>query len=107
MMPHYILKLIYDDGIILIKSEYIIIEENKNTHRRCIMKKLVLAVAVDDENNNYSVDIPAGSNVAETAFAMSVVIKCLVRDNVIDDHKIMTDMIDKYLTDSQYEEVRE
>lgn len=69
------------------------------------MKKLILAVAVDDENNSYSVDIPAGSNAAETAFAMSVVIRCFVKDNIVNDHKVMTDMIDKYLTDSQYEEV--
>lgn len=69
------------------------------------MKKLILAVAVDDENNTYSVDIPAGSNAAETAFAMSVVIKCFVKDGVIENHKVITDMIDKYLTDSQYEEV--
>lgn len=71
------------------------------------MKKLILAVAVDDENNNYSVDIPAGSNAAETAFAMSVVIKCFVKDGIVDNHQVMTDMINKYLTDSQYEEVNE
>lgn len=69
-------------------------------------KRLILAVAVDDENNLYSVDIPAGSNAAETAFAISVVIKCFVKDGVIKDHKVMTDMITKYLTDSQYEEVQ-
>jgi hypothetical protein len=70
-------------------------------------KKILLAVAFDDENGTYSVDIPAGSNVAETAFAMAVVIKCLVKDGIIDTHKIITDAIDKYLTDSQYEEVKE
>lgn len=70
-------------------------------------KKLILAVAFDEENNCYSIDIPAGSNAAETAFAMAVVIKCFVKDNIIDDHKIMTDMINKYLTDSQYDEVQE
>ena len=70
-------------------------------------KKLLLAVAFDEGNNCYSVDIPAGSNAAETAFAMAVVIKCLVKDGVIDDSKIMTDMINKYLTDSQYDEVPE
>lgn len=71
------------------------------------MKKLILAVAVDDETNSYSVDIPAGSNAAETAFAMSVVIKCFVKDGIVDDHSVMTDMINKYMTDSQYEEVSE
>lgn len=69
------------------------------------MKKLILAVVVDDENNSYSVDIPAGSNAAETAFAMSVVIKCFVKDGIVDNHEVITNMIEKYLTDSQYDEV--
>ena len=71
------------------------------------MKKLILAVAVDDENNSYSVDIPAGSNAAETAFAMSVVIRCFVKDGIIEDHRVIMDMINKYMTDSQYDEVSE
>ena len=68
-------------------------------------KRLILAVAVNEEDNTYTVDIPAGSNAAETAFAISVIIKCFVKDGVIENHKIMTDMINKYLTDSQYDEV--
>jgi len=71
------------------------------------VKKLILAVAVDDENNSYSVDIPAGSNAAETAFAMSVVIRCFVKDGIIEDHRVIMDMINKYMTDSQYDEVSE
>lgn len=67
-------------------------------------KKLILAVA-STEDGQYFVDIPAGSNVAETAFAMSVVIKCFVKDGVINDPKIVTDLINKYLTESQYDEV--
>lgn len=70
-------------------------------------KKLLLCVAFDEEKNTYSVDVPAGSNVAETAFSMAVVIKCLVRDGIIEDHKIVTDLINKYLTESQYQEVQE
>lgn len=69
-------------------------------------KRLILAVASNDDGN-YFVDIPAGSNAAETAFAMSVVIKCFVKDGIVDNHQVMTDMINKYLTDSQYEEVNE
>lgn len=68
-------------------------------------KKLILAVAVDSESGTYSVDIPAGSNVAETAFAMSVVIRCFIKDGVIENGNIVLDMINKYLTDSQYNEV--
>ena len=68
-------------------------------------KRLLLAVAFDDANETYTVDVPKGSNVAETAFAMAVVIKCLVRDNVVDDHTVMTELLNKYLTESQYNEV--
>lgn len=71
------------------------------------MKKLLLGVAYDDETNTYSVDIPAGSNVAETAFSVAVVVKCMVRDKVIEDGKVFTDMLNKYITDPQYEEVKE
>lgn len=68
-------------------------------------KKLILAVAVNEEDATYSVDIPAGSNAAESAFAMAVVIKCFLRDGIIDNPKVMLDMIEKYCNDSQYEEV--
>lgn len=68
-------------------------------------KKLILAVAFDDENNTYSVDIPAGSSVPETAFAMSIVIKCLIKDGIIEKSSDVTELINKYIDDPQYEEV--
>lgn len=69
-------------------------------------KKILLAVAFSDENNTYSVDIPAGSSVPETAFAMSVVIKCLMRDGIVEKPSEVTDLINKYLEDPQYQEVK-
>lgn len=68
-------------------------------------KKLILAVAFSEEENTYSVDIPAGSSVPETAFAMAVVIKCLMRDSVVEKSTDVTDLINKYLEDPQYQEV--
>lgn len=70
-------------------------------------KKLILAVAFDDINNIYSVDIPAGSSVPETAFAMSIVIKCLIKDGIIDKASDIMTLITKYLDDPQYQEVRD
>ena len=67
----------------------------------------ILSVNVDDETGNYNISIPTGSNVAETAFAMAVVIKCFVKDKVIDNYNVVTEMLEKYLTDSQYEEVED
>lgn len=69
-------------------------------------RKLLLAVAFSNENNTYIVDIPSGSSVSETAFCMSVVIKCLIRDNIIKDSKEVTDLITKYLNDPQYQELK-
>ena len=68
-------------------------------------KKILLAVAFSEENNIYSVDIPAGSSVPETAFAMSVVIKCLIRDGIVEKVSDVTDLITKYIDDPQYQEV--
>lgn len=70
-------------------------------------KKILMAVAFDDSNNTYSVDLGAGSSVPETAFAMTIVIKCLIKDGIIKDANEVTDLINKYLTDPQYQEVKE
>lgn len=70
-------------------------------------KVLMLAVALDTDKNVYSVDIPKGSTINEVAFNMAVVIRCMVKDGVVKDAKEMTDLIIKYSTDSQYEEVKE
>lgn len=68
-------------------------------------KKIILAVAFDEEDNTYTVDIPAGSSVAESAFGMAIVIKCLLKDGVIDAASDVTDLITKYVYDPQYSEV--
>ena len=69
-------------------------------------KILLMAVAFDQTNNTYSVDLAKGSNVAETAFSMAVVIKCLIRDGIIKEAKDVIDLINKYLEDPQYNEVK-
>ena len=69
-------------------------------------KILLMAVAFDQTNNTYSVDLAKGSNVAETAFSMAVVIKCLIRDGIVKEAKDVTDLINKYLDDPQYNEVK-
>ena len=71
------------------------------------MVKTILSISTDDETGNYGISVAEGSNVAETMFAVSAMIRCFVRDGIIDDAKIATDMLQKYLTDSQYDEVNE
>lgn len=69
--------------------------------------KILMAVAFNEDKNTYTVDLAAGSSVPETAFAMSVVIKCLINDGIIKNATEITDLVNKYLTDPQYKELKE
>ena len=71
------------------------------------MMKSILTVSFDDESGQYSVSIPQGSSVQETAFAMSVVVKCLNRDGMVARREEFIDLIKHYCDDSQYEELKE
>lgn len=67
----------------------------------------MLTVSLDIDKNIYQVDVPKGSTINEIAFNMAVVIRCLLKDEVIKDVKEMTDLVIKYCTDGQYDEVKE
>ena len=82
-------------------------EEQKNVTNVPDDRVILMAVAFSESKNSYIVDLAKGSNVAETAFAMSVVIKCLMKDGIIKSPEDVTDLIDKYLNDPQYEEVKD
>ena len=82
-------------------------EEQKNVTNVLDDRVILMAVAFSESKNSYIVDLAKGSNVAETAFAMSVVIKCLMKDGIIKSPEDVTDLIDKYLNDPQYEEVKD
>ena len=68
--------------------------------------KLLLAVAFDESSGSYKVDIPAGSTIAETVFGFSVVIKCLLRDGLIESPNEIYDMLKRYTEDPQYQELK-
>lgn len=67
----------------------------------------MLTVSLDIDKNIYQVDVPKGSTINEIAFNMAVVIRCLLKDGVIKDVKEITDLVIKYCTDGQYDEVKE
>lgn len=69
--------------------------------------KNILSISTDDETGNYQIAIPEGSNLAETMFAISAMIRCFVRDGVIDNYQIAVAMLVKYLSDTQFDEVEE
>lgn len=81
-------------------------EENKQqTQQKTSDRELILAIARDKNGSNYYVDIPANSNIAETAFGVHCLIRMLVRDGIIENSAVFTDMVAKYLGDPQYGEV--
>lgn len=82
-------------------------EEQKNVSTNTDDSVILMAVAFNESKNTYIVDLAKGSNVAETAFAMTVVIKCLLKDRVIKSASDVTDLINKYMNDPQYDEVKE
>ena len=67
----------------------------------------LLNISFDDDSGLYHVNMPQGSTLNETLFAVSVLIKCLVKDKIIEDYKVAINTIEKYCTDSQFEEVKE
>lgn len=67
----------------------------------------LLQVGFNEEQKSYFVNLAAGSNVAETAFSVAVIIKCLIKDKIIEKAEDFTSLVEKYLNDPQYEEVKD
>ena len=68
------------------------------------MKKIV-DVAFNPEDGKYYVTAGEGSNVNECAFACAVLAKIFVKNGFIKESKDFEELIHKYLTDPQYDEV--
>lgn len=64
----------------------------------------ILSISNTSEGN-YKVMVNEGASVEEVAFAVTVLIKCFDRDGVIKKEN-MLELINRYLNDVQYEEVR-
>ena len=79
-------------------------EDVKNS--KVNIERQILSVTSDEINGTQKVNIAQGSSVAEVAFAVEVVSKCLVRDKVIKDNKEFLNLVTKYCTDSQFDEVK-
>ena len=86
------------------KEEKDLTEQVEQTEHVSVRQEL-LSVTFND--GKYEVKIPKGSNVAETAFCMAVIIKVLTRDNLVSGTKEVLDAITRYLDDPQFEEVKE
>lgn len=69
-------------------------------------EKPILSVSFIEDTGKYKVDIPGGSTVPETVFAFAVVIKCLLRDEVIKSADDIYQMLRRYVEDPQFEELK-
>lgn len=66
----------------------------------------LVSIECSSDGTQYHINLRQGSTVNETAFCVSAMIKCLVRDGAIKTTKEFTDLVNRYLTEEQYQEVK-
>ena len=64
-------------------------------------------ISFDNATGNYNVKIPQGSNLNEVFFGINVLIKCLVRDGIVESEEKIYETLKRYATDPQYQELTE
>ena len=69
--------------------------------------KLILEITFNEESGNYDMKVGKAMSVNEVMFGVAALIKCLVRDGVVEDKNIPVEMLNKYLNDPQYDELKE
>ncbi len=67
--------------------------------------KTILKVDFNDEDGRYYIAAGNGSSTSECAFACAVVARVFEKQGFISDTQEFEEMIHKYLTDPQYDEV--
>lgn len=69
--------------------------------------KTILKVEFNNEDGRYYLSAGDGSSTSECAFACAIVARVFAKQGFISDTKEFEDLIHKYLTDPQYDEVPE
>lgn len=69
--------------------------------------KTILKVDFNDEDGRYYIAAGNGSSTSECAFACAVVARVFAKQGFISDTQEFEEMIHKYLTDPQYDEVQD
>lgn len=69
--------------------------------------KTILKVDFNDEDGRYYIAAGNGSSTSECAFACAVVARVFAKHGFVSDTKEFEEMIHKYLTDPQYDEVQD
>lgn len=81
--------------------------ENENVIPSTNGEVTLLSVSFNENTGMYTVNLAKGSNLAETAFAVTVLLKCLVKDGIVETPDVVLELIKKYLSDPQFDEVKE
>ena len=70
-------------------------------------EKLILKITFDEESGYYDMKVGKTMTVNEVMFGVAALIKCLVRDGVVEDKNIPVEMLNRYLNDPQYDELKQ
>ena len=71
------------------------------------MEKIVLQITLSEDGKKYNIKASEGMSLNEMMFGVAAAIRCLIRDKVIPNADTATNMLTKYLTDSQFNEIED
>lgn len=71
------------------------------------MEVEILKVSLNTDTGTYNIQLPEGSSVNETVFAMTAVLKVFIREGHLKSCKDALSMVKKYMTDPQYVELQD
>ena len=71
------------------------------------MEVEILKVSLNTDTGTYNIQLPEGSSVNETVFAMTAVLKVFIREGHLSSCKDALSMVKKYMTDPQYVELKD
>lgn len=70
------------------------------------MSRLIFTASSNDETGDYEIKIEKGTSSHEVVFMMNAIIKMFVRDGIFKTEKEIYDLLHKYATEAQYEELK-
>lgn len=68
-------------------------------------KRVLLECSFNEDEGTYQFKSPSGASATEVIFCMAALLKCFDRDEVM-AKDIALDLLQKYLNDPQYEELK-
>ena len=69
--------------------------------------KTILQIILSEDGQQYSISASEGVSFNEVMFGMAAAIRCFVRDGVIKSPEEAITLLNRYLNDEQFAEVKE